>query len=112
MSMTQRYSTIPEPASRAVWERALLACSLSPNARLIGLVLAVRSSPAGRCRQFSPRVLAAIANLPLEDVHQALTELRASQRLVLSLNAANQTQAYLSVPVPKPAPAGKEEPDA
>lgn len=106
MSVMRRSSTVPEPASRAVWERALLAGQLSPNARLVGLVLAVRSTPAGRCRQFSPRLLAAVANLPVADVHQALSELRAAQRIVLSLNVANQAQAYLSVPGPRPEPDG------
>lgn len=107
-----RPSTIPSPVTRPVWERALLAGSLSPNARLVGLVLAVRSSPEGRCRQFSPRVLAAVANLPIDDVHQALSELRAAQRIVLSLNINNQTQAYLSVPGPRPVSDGEETLDA
>lgn len=102
--MARKPSTVPEPATRAVWERALLAGHLSPNARLVGLVLAVRSSPEGRCRQFSPRLLSAVANLPIADIHQALGELRAAQRIVLSLNVANQAQAYLSVPGPRPAP--------
>lgn len=94
--------TVPEPATRAVWERALLAGSLSPNARLVGLVLAVRSTPEGQVRQFSIAVLAAVANLPSQDIHQALAELRANQRIVVNLNVRNMTQAYLSVPGPKP----------
>lgn len=101
--------TVPEPATRAVWERSLLAGSLSPNARLVGLVLGARSTPDGRCRQFSPRVIAALASLPVENVHQALSELRAGQRIVMSLDVDNRTQAYLSVPGPRPEPPAEDQ---
>lgn len=92
---------VPEPAERGVWERALLAGSLSPNARLVGLVLAVRSGAGGYVRHFSGALLSAVANLPMPEVHQALSELRAAHRLVISPERQDgMIQAYLAIPMP------------